>query len=476
MSRAPFPLRRTRDTRGGAAGGGVGADRPARGGDLSRDSSLRLLFINAHYYPDVAATAHHLTDLAEFLAARGHEVHVVTGRGKYEAGKVRAPARETRNGVHIRRASATTFGRGTVVGRLADYATFYVQALAALLGPNRYDGAVVMTTPPLLSFAARIARTLRGRRYAVWSQDLHPDAEFAAGMLRATGTLGRLLEWMNGAGYRGADLVVDLGAYMRQRIAAKGVRPGRSATIPVWVGRDELAPLDRSSNDLARDFGLEGKFVVAYIGNAGVVHDFEAVLDAMRTLRDHPRIHFLFVGDGPQRARIERTAAEERLTNVTFRGYMPREHVRSLYSAADAHLVTLRAPFVGIAVPTKLYQSMGSGRPVIFVGPAHSESADALTASGGGAVLDPAEGNAASRLVSTLQAWESEPGVPAALGARAREYVLRAHDRDAGCARFEQALLSIWSAPTSVRSVTGGDPRRASSDRELEGEASLSTH
>lgn len=405
---------------------------------------MRLLFINAHYYPDVAATAHHLTDLAEYLAARGHDVHVVTGRGKYEAGKVRAPARETRNGVHVRRVSATAFGRGSHLGRLADYATFYVQALAALLGPARYDGAVVLTTPPLLSFAARLARALRGRRYAVWSQDLHPDAEFAAGMLRRRSLLGRFLEWANAAGYRGADLVVDLGAYMRERIAAKGVAAARSATIPVWIGREELAPLDRGANEFVRELGLEGKFVVAYIGNAGIVHDFDAVLEAMGALRDDPRIHFLFVGDGPQRARIERFAADEKLPNVTFRGYMPREHVRALYSAADAHLVTLRAPFVGIAVPTKLYQSMGSARPVIFVGPRRSESADTVAAADGGVVLDPAEGNAAARLVSTLQAWSAQPAVAAAIGARGREYVIHEHDRDVGCARFERALTAAW--------------------------------
>jgi glycosyltransferase involved in cell wall biosynthesis len=400
----------------------------------------------------------------------------VTARGKYATGKVPAPARETLNGVHVRRVAATAFGRGTVIGRLADYATFYVHALAALVGPGRYDGAVVMTTPPLLSFAARIARALRGRRYAVWSQDLHPDAEFAAGMLAPRSAIGRVLEWMNGVGYRGADLVVDLGAYMRERISAKGVPPDRSQTIPVWVGRDELAPLDRTSNDLARRFGLEGKFVVAYIGNAGIVHDFDAVLEAMCALRDHPRIHFLFVGDGPQRAHIEQVAAEEKLTNVTFHGYMPREHVRSIYSAADAHLVTLRAPFVGIAVPTKLYQSMGSGRPVIFVGPARSESADAVTASGGGAVLDPAEGNAAARLVSTLQTWESQARIPAALGERAREYVIGVHDKDAGCARFEDALLSVWSARPSERTLADANTRPASSGSTPETGTPLSIH
>jgi glycosyltransferase involved in cell wall biosynthesis len=416
---------------------------------------LRLLFVNAHYHPDVAATAHHLTDLAEYLAGRGHDVHVLAGRGKYEAGKVRAPARETRHGVHVRRASSTTFGRGSLVGRLTDYVTFYAQALAALLGPRRYDGVVVLTTPPLLSFAAWIARRLRGRRYAIWSQDLHPDAEFAAGMLRRRGLAGRFLEWANATGYRGADLVVALGAYMRGRLLAKGVAPSRLRTIPVWIGREELAPLDRETNDFLREVGLDGRFVVAYIGNAGIVHDFDAVLEAMDALRDDPRVHFLFVGDGPQRPRIERFAADRGLANVTFRGYLPRERVRALYSAADAHLVSLRAPFVGIAVPTKLYQAMGSARPVVFLGPKRSESADAVREAGAGVVIDPDDGGPAARLVETIRAWCADPALATALGARGRGFVLREHEREVNCAAFEVALARVWG-----ERAVGHDRRR----------------
>jgi glycosyltransferase involved in cell wall biosynthesis len=295
-------------------------------------------------------------------------------------------------------------------------------------------------------------------------------------MLSRGRALGRVLEWANAAGYRGADLVVDLGAYMRARIAAKGVAPARCATIPVWIGPEELAPVDRAANDVVRQLGLGGKFVVAYIGNAGIVHDFDAVLAAMATLRHDTRVHFLFVGDGPQRTRIEQFARDERLENVTFHGYMPREKVRSLYSAADAHLVTLRAPFVGIAVPTKLYQAMASGRPVVFVGPQRSESADTLAAASGGVVVDPADGDAVARLVSTLQQWSARPDVAAALGSRAREYVVREHDRDAGCARFERALRAAWGgipAKAASAPVADAPPRRPT--HRAESDASLST-
>src|SRR5690348_18506799 len=102
-------------------------------GTPSMDRLTTLLLINQHYYPDVASTGQHLTDLAEYLARQGYSVEVLTGRGKYVAGKMDAPATETRNGVRIRRLRTTSFGRASHLGRVVDYLAFYVRVVAAVL-------------------------------------------------------------------------------------------------------------------------------------------------------------------------------------------------------------------------------------------------------------------------------------------------------------------------------------------------------
>src|SRR5215469_14136034 len=209
-------------------------------------SVLRL--VNLHYAPDVASTGQHLTDLAEHLAATGIDVEVLTAQGHYVGGQVEAPRRELRNGVRVRRLPSPGFGRRSRLGRIIDYAVFYLQLLwFVCLAPA--DATVFLTTPPLLSVAGWIGRSLRGARYAIWSMDLHPDAELAAGMLTENGVLGRVLVWLNDRGYRAADFVVDLGPYMQRRILAKGVAPERVCTVPVWgaapapasVGRERSA-------------------------------------------------------------------------------------------------------------------------------------------------------------------------------------------------------------------------------------------
>src|SRR5512143_3325139 len=108
-----------------------------------------LLFVNQHYAPDVAATGQCLADLAEHLVRDGYDVEVLAGRTRYNAGQVEAPAREVRNGVKVTRVSTTGFGRRTHLGRVIDYASFYIAVLVRLVFGKRHDGVVFLTTPPL---------------------------------------------------------------------------------------------------------------------------------------------------------------------------------------------------------------------------------------------------------------------------------------------------------------------------------------
>ena len=241
-----------------------------------------MLFVNAHYYPDVAATAHHLTDLAEHLAAVGYAVEICTAQATYGPLQGTAPAEEVRNGVRVLRVRATTFGRARMLGRLIDYASFHWQVLRLLIFSSRYRYVVFLTTPPLLHAVGWLALRIRGVRYAVWSMDLHPAAEFTTGVIDRGSLLGRALARVHVIAHRAADFVIAVGPYMRDRLLADGLDPARVVWRPVWVNTDAVRPLTAAENRLRAELGLDGRFVVAYIGNAGLVHDFTAVLDAIR--------------------------------------------------------------------------------------------------------------------------------------------------------------------------------------------------
>ena len=416
-----------------------------------------LLFVNQHYWPDFASTGQHLTDLAEHLAAEGYDVSVLCSRAKYLAGDLDVPEEEVHNGVRIYRVRGTSFGRGSHLGRIADYASFYLKALFRVLRARHHDYLVTLTTPPLLGFVGAVLKKLRGQRYGIWSMDLHPDAEEAVGMITAGSPLSRILHGLNDLGYRNADFVVDLGAYMKRRLEAKGVRPERLHTIPVWSKKEEVEPLPRDENPLLDEWGLRDKCVVMYSGNAGLAHRFDEVLGAMQALKDHPELFFLFIGAGPRKKEIVAFAEAHGIENFRYLDYLPREQLRYSLTAPSVHLLTLRSDMAGIAVPGKLYGIMAAGLPVAMVGPEASEPAQTILDEGIGFVVDPDQGSAATqRLVENLLRLCDDDGLRAEQGARARAAFLQRYEQEVACEMWADLLGRVGvseragAAPTPV--------------------------
>ncbi len=400
-----------------------------------------ILFINQHYWPDCAATALMLTDLAEYLAEQGVDVHVLCSRGHYLSGAMEVPAEETHNGVHIYRVRATAFGRETTLGRLTDYASFFASTLRRVLAGPAYDYIIPLTTPPLLPLVGAIAKRVRGQAYGIWSMDLHPDAEVAAGMFTEDGLPARMLHALNNAGYRHADFVVDLGTYMKRRLRDKGVAGDRLHTIPVWNRKDDVTPLPHADNPLRTELGLEGKFVVMYSGNAGVAHRFEEVLATMKRLDGHPDIEFVFVGEGPKKDRIQAFADRHALSNFRYLPYFPREDLKYSLPMADVHLMTLREEMAGIAVPGKLYGIMAAGRPVLMVGPEASESGETIRISDIGRVVDPTQEETAARtLYDELMALYHDSDERTRLGENARDAFMEHFEREVCCRAWSNLL------------------------------------
>ena len=371
----------------------------------------------------------------------GHQVRVLTSRGRYFGGRGEAPLREVRNGVEIHRVRASSFGKGRALGRMMDYASFHLLAGVRAAFSGWPDLVITLTTPPLLGIWGEIARSLGARRHVPFVMDLHPDAEFELGVLRRESRLGRLLEHLNAMPLRRADRCVVLGPYMAKRLFAKGVHRARVTEIPIWSDKDEITPLEHNQNPLRDRLGWNGRFVVLYSGNAGWVHRFDELNEAMQRVQAiDPRILFAFVGGGPRTAEIQDFAQRQGLTNVEFHPYFAREELGSLLPAADLHFVSLAPEQAGVAVPGKLYGCLASGRPVLFVGTLACESASAVRSSGAGYALPTGRGEELARCILELAA---DPEACAERGAKGRAYFLEHHEREQSCERWRELIEEV---------------------------------
>jgi glycosyltransferase involved in cell wall biosynthesis len=399
-----------------------------------------VLFINQFFYPDVAATAQLLTDVAEDLSAAGAEVTVVTGRRSYSDGRSLGPAQEMYRGVRIRRVQGVALRRNAVWCRYVSYASFWIAAAARCAMLPRHDVVVPLTTPPLLSFLGAVLKRVRGSRLVCWSMDVYPELGILLGAMRDGGAAARLFGGLMGWSLRSADLVIALGDHMAKRIAMKGVRRERIRVLPTWENATRVVPTAPSANPFRAAHGLEDRFVVLYSGNLGAAHDFRTLLGAAETLASRPEIVFLIAGGGPRLAWVQTEVETRRLSNVRFLPYQPRDTLCYSLSAADVHVVTLRADFEGLLVPSKFVGALASGRPLLYVGPRDGEIPDVIRAGACGVVVAPGD---AAGLADAIVALQRDDVLRDAMGTRARRLFEQTYTREKVAAEFCRMLREV---------------------------------
>jgi len=373
---------------------------------------MRVIFVNRFYRPEEPATAQLLADLAEELSRLGHAITVITSH----PGGPGVPRRETLAGVEVQRVGRGRRGQTGLAGKAADFARFHLAALWALaLTARRDDRIVALTDPPLIGIGAWLVARGRGARMIHWVQDIYPELA-----MNLTGQRWlRVLRPLRDLAWRRADACVTLGQDMAASLTAAGAAPARMAVMPNWAPAGLMPQPAVAAAGLRREWSLDGRFVIAYSGNLGRVHDLDAVLAVAATLQHEPAFAFVFIGSGPQRARLEALAQARGLTQVQFHPPQPRARLNETLALGDVHLVTLRPGCERLVFPSKLYGIAAVGRPVLVISAANCELARLVVEKGFGRSYAP---EAVDAMVTTLRELQSDPAACARLGAAALRY------------------------------------------------------
>lgn len=393
-------------------------------------SKLHLCLLNQFYAPDISPTAQLATSLIEHRARLGDECTVVCGSGGY------ADAHDNRtlaDGVRIRRVWAPRLGRGSVIDRAWTYSTYVLAALWTLLRMPRQDVIIAMTTPPFVYLVA-MAHKLRRRdtRVILWSMDVYPEV---AERLRAVSPdhwLARTLRRVNAWALPKLDSVVVLDGAMAELVASRGAPTERVHVVPNWERADLYDGHAPTVWDGYERLGIADRFVVLYLGNVGLGHRFDTVIDAAGRLVDD-EVTFLFVGGGPRWQELG--SATEQLPNVVMHPYVDKDVTPSVLAGADTSLICLEDEALGVMSPSKLHGSLGMGLPITYVGPRGSNISEAIDAYRCGASVRHGDVDA---LVDVVRSWQRDPAARAAAGEAARAAFL-----DAYC---DAATLPRWDA------------------------------
>lgn len=338
---------------------------------------MHVLIMAQTYAPEEVSGAVLVTELATDLAAANHQVTVLTCAPNYPYGKVlqgyqnRWCHREELNGVHVIRTWSYISPLKTFWRRILSYGTYTATSLFGGLVSGKPDVILCFTPPLPLGLSAWLLSRFWRVPWLLQIEDVYPDAAVSAGLLTNPAAI-RFFGAMERFVYRKAAKISVISNTFFDNLLHKGIAAQKVTVIPVWADPDLVCPADKENSFRAR-YGLKGKFVVMYAGNHGITSCLENLVTAAERLSNDPDIRVVFIGEGVRKRFLSERAQTLNLRNTLFLPYQPRENFCEMMAAADVNVVTLNRESCISSLPSKTFNIMASGRPVLAIGPQESE-------------------------------------------------------------------------------------------------------
>ncbi len=413
---------------------------------------MRVLVYSYNYHPEPIGIAPLMTELAEGLAARGHEVRVVTGMPNYPQRQIYPAYRgqlyttETRNNVTIQRSYIWARPTPRLLDRILLDLSFVCTSFAqALLGPR--PDVILMTAPPLpVVVPAVMISCIHNCPIVLNLQDILPDAAIQLGILKNK-VLIHLFHQLEAFAYRKASTISVISPKFIGNLARKHVSPSKICCIQNWIDLSFICPEPSQGKAFRARHGLTNKFIALYSGNIAHSQGLETLLQAAAQLENEPDIAFLIVGESNAIQRLQAWCQAQKIAqvNIHFLPLQPREHLPALLSAADVGLVVQRRNVTDFNMPSKTQSLMASALPIVASVHEHSSAAEALRQSQGGLIVEP---ESPAALAAAIAHLHRHPKQVQHMGTRNRTYAETHYGFELALDRYE-ALFKKLLAPTA---------------------------
>ena len=357
---------------------------------------MHVLVLNEYFPPDTSATAKNAALVVNALAEK-HRVTVLCGRPSYDPTEYHPPyliRREVTGNLAIERVGSTAFPRFRMKKRVSNYLTYLGLAVPRAL-TIQSDVIVAMTDPPIEGIAGAFVARLSGRPFVYNLRDMYPDMAVGGDIVRP----GKFIErWeiLHRKALRRAARVIVLGEDMRERIVSKGVDPARITIVRDAVPFPEK--LACADHPVVREIRNGFRFVLVHAGNLGFYGAWETLLDSAKLL-EPDGVGLVFIGEGAMKPKIEAMARDRDCRNVRFLPFRPADEVPYVMAAGDLHVVTVKRGLEGVVVPSKVYNILAAGRPLLAVATNLAEVARFAERDGCGVAVDPDSPSAVAEAV-----------------------------------------------------------------------------
>ena len=341
---------------------------------------MRILIHSDEYYPTCAACAYRMKVFADTFAQLGHDVTVIASSTNKENGVMQS-CRE-----RIIFSPAIKMKKKTTVMRMLNNLSFAFTSVFTALKAGKADVVITTSPPPLVSISGWLIAKMKGAKLVYDVRDIWPDVALEMNSFSENSLFCKVFRWITNFMYRHSDLVTTVSPGKVEKIRGKLPETMREKVHLVGNGFDESILEQAVDLDVLSKYSLNDKFTCVYIGNVGLAQGLDVLLDVASQTKHHD-VQFLIFGTGAERDILEQRVEKENIKNVKFCGVIPHEKVLTVLQAAQISFIPLKSSKMKDSIPTKVYEALGIGCPVLLV--ADGDACDIVEECGLGCCVSP---------------------------------------------------------------------------------------
>ncbi|AZA77666.1 glycosyltransferase WbuB [Chryseobacterium sp. G0186] len=325
------------------------------------------------FFPEETSTSFILTKVVNKLSSK-YQVNVICGEPVYDSGENKNENFSLDSRVKVSRIKGFANNKNSLIERTFRFIFLSLLIFYKLLiNVKKGEKIFIVTNPAPLVILAVLVKIIKRSQLIILVHDVFPENTIPAGIVKSeSSVIYRLLKNIFDKAYSKADLLIVLGRDMKEVIQSKIKKTkAKIVIIENWGDVDQIIPVSKNEV-LALNSELQDKVVIQYAGNIGRVQGLMSFLEAVKKVTNE-KVAYYFVGEGAVKNEMKDYVQTHGLKNISFAGAYSRADQQKVLNQTDIALVTLADGMFGLGVPSKVYNILAAGKPILFIGDLRSE-------------------------------------------------------------------------------------------------------
>ncbi|MFU7590461.1 glycosyltransferase family 4 protein [Priestia sp. RMT2NF4] len=408
----------------------------------------KIAFVINYFYPDLASTGQLLTELCLDLQD-DFEIVVIAAQPGYageQAKTTKLFQRDYLENIKVIRIRLPKVDKTSKVSRMSYIFSYFVLANLALWKEKGIDAIYTISQPPILGgLIGTIGKFFKKSKHIYNIQDFNPEQAAAVSYTNKQ-YIFKFAKQLDMLNCRYSDCVIvvgnDMSETLKKRFENKKIP--HHVVINNWTNEAEILPLSKEDNHIQNFLNknnLSNKFIIMYSGNIGLYYDLENIIKITKYFEDYENLAFVFIGEGAVKQKMQLFVEENKISNVYFLPYQPKEFIKYSLNAGDVHLVVNQKGIKGVSVPSKIYGVMAAGKPILGVLEQGSEAQMLIEKSKCGVVVEPQDYEGITAQIEYLYKLEKDKLLN--LGFNGRDYLDQHLKRDISINKYRETLNDV---------------------------------